>query len=306
MGMFRANWLGRFVLVLVMLISLSAKPLMAQELNCTVDVNCDQIESSSKEVFNTLKGAITEYMNTNRWTDAQFLTNEKIDCRLFLTIKAYADNVVTGDLQVQSSRPVYNSIYTTTLINFKDSNVEFSYQENEQLVFSDMSMESNLTAILNFYAYMILALDYDSFGSRGGELYFDKAKNVVQMAQSTGESGWKAYQDNKNRSSVLSGYTEKNTDVIRDMFYEYHRKGLDEMALSVDKGRAAITKTLQNLKSIYEVAPMSVVLSMFKDAKLDELINIYSKATASEKSEVYDLLYGLYPTEGSRLSKIKE
>ncbi|MFI3240021.1 MAG: DUF4835 family protein, partial [Bacteroidales bacterium] len=229
-----------------------------------------------------------------------------IDCRLFLTIKAYADNVVTCDLQVQSSRPVYNSIYTTTLINFKDSNVEFSYQENEQLVFSDMSMESNLTAILNFYAYMILALDYDSFGSRGGELYFDKAKNVVQMAQSTGESGWKAYQDNKNRSSVLSGYTEKNTDVIRDMFYEYHRKGLDEMALSVDKGRAAITKTLQNLKSIYEVAPMSVVLSMFKDAKLDELINIYSKATASEKSEVYDLLYGLYPTEGSRLSKIKE
>lgn len=299
------GWISCFGVMLVAML-LSSKPIVAQELNCTVDVNCDQIETSSKEVFNTLKSAISEYMNTTRWTDAQFATNERIDCRLFLTVNAYADYVVSGNFQIQSSRPVYNSIYTTTLINFKDSSVEFAYQENEPLVFSDMSMESNLTAILNFYAYLILALDYDSFSSRGGESIFDKAKNVVQMAQSTGESGWKAYEDNKNRSSVLSGYTDKNTDVIRDLFYEYHRKGLDEMALSVDKGRAAITKTLQNLKSIYDVAPMSVVLSMFKDAKLDELINIYSKATSSEKSEVYDLLYSLYPTEGSRLSKIKE
>ncbi len=301
----RANRLY-FIRVILVFMLFSPKIAMAQELNCTVDVNSDQIEGSSKDVFNTLKSAISEYMNTNRWTDSQFATNEKIDCRLFLTVKAYEDYVITADLQVQSSRPVYNSIYTTTLINFKDSKVEFSYQENEPLVFSLNSMESNLTAILNFYAYLILALDYDSFGSRGGEPYFDLAKNVVQMAQSSGESGWKAFEDSKNRSSVLSGYTEKNTDVIRDMFYEYHRKGLDEMALSVDKGRAAITKTLQNLKDIYSVAPMSVVLSMFKDAKLDELINIYSKATASEKAEVYDLLYGLYPTEGSRLSKIKQ
>lgn len=303
--MFRADWVRCLGVLLVTLV-LSVGSITAQELNCTVEINSDQVDSSNKQVFNTLKSAITDYMNTNRWSEAQFAANEKIDCRIFLTVKAYADYVVTGDIQIQSSRPVYNSVYTTTLLNFKDSKVEFSYQENEPLVFTENSMESNLTAILNFYAYMVMALDFDSFAPRGGEPFFEKAKNIVQMAQSTGESGWKAYEDNKNRSSVLSGYTEKNTDVIRDIFYQYHRNGLDEMALSVDKGRAAITKTLQNLIKIYDVAPMSVVLSMFKDAKLDELINVYSKATDSEKNDVYELLYNLYPTEGSRLSKIKE
>ena len=141
----------------------------AQELNCSVEINSEQIQGSNKEVFTTLKQAIADYMNTTKWTDAQFYANEKIECRLFFTIKTYDEsNLMTGDLQIQSSRPVYNSSYTTTLFNFKDTNVEFSYALNEPLIFSENSMESNLTAILNFYAYMILALDFDSFSPNSG------------------------------------------------------------------------------------------------------------------------------------------
>ena len=278
----------------------------SQELNCSVEVNSDKISGTDKNVFTTLQNAIAEYMNNNQWGDAQFLANERIECKLFFTISSYDGTTMSGDLQIQSTRPVYNSSYTTTLINFKDSNIEFEYQENEPLVFSENTMESNLTAILNFYAYFILAMDFDSFSPEGGDLYYEKAANVVTLAQSSGESGWKAFEDNKNRSAVLSAFTDASTKDIRMMIYNYHRKGLDEMVLSPDKGKAVITQSLETLRHIYEVAPMSVALSMFKDAKLDELVNVYSKSNQSERQSVYELLYSLYPTETQRLNQIKE
>lgn len=276
-----------------------------QELNCQVEVNADQIQTANKQVFKTLEEAINEYMNTNKFSNAQFSVNEKINCRLFFTIKEYNDNTMIGDLQIQSSRPVYNSTYTTTLINFKDTKIEFSYQENEPLIFSENNMESNLTAILNFYAYLILAIDFDSFSLKGGDAFFEKAQNVVQMAQSSGESGWKAFEDTKNRPSVLAAYTEPNTSIIRTLLYEYHRLGLDEMVLSPDKGRAKISSTLSYLKKIYDVAPMSVALSIFKDSKLDELVNLYTKSSQTERDNAYEILSTLYPTENDRVTKIK-
>ena len=276
-----------------------------QELNCQVEVNADQIQTANKQVFKTLEEAINEYMNTNKFSNAQFSVNEKINCRLFFTIKEYNDNTMIGDLQIQSSRPVYNSTYTTTLINFKDTKIEFSYQENEPLIFSENNMESNLTAILNFYAYLILAIDFDSFSLKGGDAFFEKAQNVVQMAQSSGESGWKAFEDTKNRPSVLAAYTEPNTSIIRTLLYEYHRLGLDEMVLSPDKGRAKISSTLNYLKKIYDVAPMSVALSIFKDSKLDELVNLYTKSSQTERENAYEILSTLYPTENDRVTKIK-
>lgn len=300
----RLNWF-RAMILLVMLV-LCPLFMRAQELNCSVEVNTDKIAGTDKDVFTTLQSAITEYMNNTQWGNAQFLANERIECKLFLTVNSYEGTTMKCDLQVQSLRPVYNSSYTTTLINFKDTNVEFDYQENEPLIYSENAMESNLTAILNFYAFLILAVDFDSFSPNGGDLYFEKANNVVTMAQSSGESGWKAFEDNKNRSAVLSAFTDKATSSIRTLMYNYHRKGLDEMVLSPDKGKAVITESLGILKSIYDVAPMSVVLSMFKDAKLDELVNVYSKSNVSERQAVYELLYPLYPTEGQRLNQIKE
>lgn len=278
----------------------------AQELNCQVEINSDQVQGTNKSVFETLQQAVTEYMNTNVFTNAQFAVNEKIDCRLYFTIKEVTDQTFSGDLQVQATRPVYNTSYTTTLLNFKDTKIDFTYQENEPLIFSHNSMESQLTAILNFYAYLVLAIDFDSFSLNGGEPYFDELKQIVQMAQSSGESGWKAFEDTKNRSAVLSSFTDNATSSIRSLYYQYHRKGLDEMVLSPDKGRAVITSSLNEVRKVYDVAPMSVALSMFKDAKFDELVNLYSKATTDERNTVYELLEPIYPAEQTRLEQIKK
>lgn len=280
----------------------------ATELNCEVEVNSDKITSGSKEIFNELKQSITDYMNTTKWTNATFNTNEKIVCKLMLVVNSYdlSTGDLQGELQIQSQRPVYNSTYTTALINYKDTKVRFHYETGQQLVFSEMDMEDNLTAILNFWAYMIIAMDFDSFELKGGDPYFERAAQIVRQGQSSGESGWKPFEDNTNRNAVLSAFTDNQTAPIRQIMYDYHRMGLDQMVVTVDKGRSAITHTLENLSKIYEVAPMSVCLTMFKDAKLDELINVYSKANTTEKEAVYEMLYQVFPSENNRLEEIKK
>ena len=278
----------------------------AQELNCQVEVNAQKIEGGSKSVFQTLQDAMSDYMNETRFSNATFANNEKIDCRLYLTVSEYTDDRITGDLQVQLSRPVYNSTYTTTLFNFKDNRISFEYREGEPLVFNSTTIDNNLTAILNYYAYLFLALDFDSFSPKGGEPYYERAASIVQAAQSLGEIGWKAFEDPKNRSGVLTSFTSPSTSDYRQMLYDYHRKGLDEMVTSPDKGRASITSSLSAIEKVYNADAMSAALSIFRDSKLDELVNIYSKAPQTERELVYKLLQPIYPSENERLNKIKK
>lgn len=290
----------------LLIFALLAASAAAQELNCHVEVNSDKITGTNKSVFTTLQEAITSYMNDTKFTAAQYSPIEKIECTLFFTIKEYDGDKMTGDIQVQATRPAYNASYTTNLINFRDSKVEFTYSEGEPLTFNESNMESQLTAILNFYAYLIIAIDTDSFAPRGGEAAWDRVKTIVQQAQSSGESGWRAFDDNKNRAAVLGAYTDPSTQQLRDMVYKYHREGIDQMSVSPDKGRAAITESLETLKNIYNVAPMSVGLSMFRDSKLDELVNVYTKGSQEERDRVVEILSSLYPTDQDRIQKIKE
>lgn len=215
------------------------------------------------------------------------------------------DDKITGDIQMQLIRPVYNSTYTTPLLNFKDNKVEFTYSRGDQLNYNESTWESNLTALLNYYANLFLALDFDSFSPNGGQPYFDRLASIVQMAQSSGEVGWRAFEDNKNRSAVLASYTEGAGTGMRQLLYNYHRKGLDEMVTAPDKGRAVITEQLKVLEAIYQADPMNVALSIFRDTKLDELVNIYSKASQTERDEVLRILSPIYPTDTERLEKIK-
>lgn len=295
----------RYLLPLVVALLAAIVPARAQELNVTVEINTQKVESADKIVFEELQTAISEYFNDRKWTDTQFYPNEKIECNFFLTVSEYKDDKITADLQVQVIRPVFNSTYTTTLLNFRDTKVEFEYRLGEPLVFNESTWESNLTAILNYYAYLFLALDFDSFAELGGQPYFDKMATIVQMAQSSGELGWRAFEDTKNRSAVLSAFTDPATTGIRNMMYQYHRQGLDQMVTSPDKGRAAITESLSAIQKVYQTQPMSVALSMFRDAKLDELVNIYSKAGETERTDVYNLLQPIYPTDTERLEKIR-
>lgn len=294
--------------LLTLLLTILPFLLSAQELNCRVEVNTSQLEGTNKSVFENLQNAINEYVNTTKWTDAQFSPNERIECTMFFNITEYdpSDGKMTGTLQVQSIRPVYNSSYTTTLLNFRDAKVEFTYIENEPLIYNEASMESQLTQIINFYVYLILAMDFDSFSLNGGEPYFEKLATIVQQAQSSGESGWKAFEDNKNRSAVLSAFTDPSTRKLRNLTYQYHLQGLDQMSVSPDKGRKTIDASLDILTDISKVAPMSVGLSLFRDAKLDELVNIYSKATSEERTHAVGVLSTLYPTDNDRIQKIKE
>lgn len=278
----------------------------AQELRCNVEVNADKIEGTNKSVFESLQQAINEYMNENRFSNASYSPNERIECRMFFTVNEYDGDRIKADLQVQLSRPVYNSSYMTTLLNFRDTKVEFDYREGDPLIFNETTFDSNLTAILNYYALLFLAIDSDSFAPQGGQTYFDRVASIVQMAQSSGEVGWKAFEDTKNRSAVLNSYTDSNMAGVRKMLYDYHRKGLDEMVTSPDKGRAVITESLAEIEKVYKLSPMSVALSIFRDSKLDELVNLYSKAPEAERSRAYEILQPIYPTDNERLEKIKK
>lgn len=277
----------------------------AQELRCSVEVNSDKIEGTNKSVFETLQQSIADYFNENRFSTASFAPNERIECRFFLTVSEYDGDRMKGDIQVQLSRPVYNSTYTTTLLNFRDTKVEFEYREGDPLIYNETTFDSNLTAILNYYALLFLAIDFDSFSPQGGQAFFDRAASIVQMAQSSGEVGWRAFEDTKNRSAVLSSYTDANMSGVRQQLYDYHRKGLDEMVTSPDKGRATITESLKEMEKVYKLAPMSVALSIFRDSKLDELVNVYSKAPEAERTTAYEILQQIYPTDTERLDKIK-
>lgn len=279
----------------------------AQELNCRVEVNASQIEGTNKSVFETLQASINEYVNTTKWSDAIFSPNEKIEANMFFTITGYDEStgMMSGSLQVQSVRPVYNSSYVTTLLNFKDNKIEFTYNENEPLVYSETEMQSQLTAIINFYVNLILAVDFDSFSLHGGDRYFDRLELIVHQAQSAGESGWRTFEDTKNRAAVLNSFTSPSTSGIRDLYYKYHIQGLDMMSVSPEKGRGAIDSSLDILTGVYSADPMSVGLSMFKDAKLDELVNVYSKGSPNERHHAYKILSELYPTEERSLELIK-
>lgn len=287
---------------------MSAFAVLGQELNCRVEINTQKVEGSSKDVFKSLQEAIKEYLNTTKWTQAQYSPMERIECTFFLTINKYddSDGRMEGDLQIQSTRPVYNTNYNSTLINFKDNKIAFNYRDGDQLNYSETTLDNNLLALLNFYAYLFLAVDSDTFSPKGGDPYYDKLQSIVQMAQNLGESGWKAFEDTKNRPAVLAALTDPSTSGFRDLLYQYHREGLDQMAVAPEKGRDAITNSLDVLAKVFKVAPMSVGLSMFKDAKLDELVNVYSKAQPEERDKAYEILYPIFPVEQARLEKIKK
>lgn len=295
-----------FKILLMTMVSLWSMVSQAQELMCTVEINTSAVEGTNKSVFESLQQAISDYYNETKFSNAVFSPNERIECKFFLTVLDYSNDRIKGDLQVQLSRPVYNSTYSTTLLNFKDTKIEFDYREGEPLVYNENMWTNNLQGILDYYAYLFLALDFDSFSPLGGQPYFDKMATVVQQAQSSGEIGWRAFEDTKNRSAVLSAFTDANTSGMRDLLYLYHRRGLDEMATSPDKGRAAITESLENIKKVYDIAPMSVALSIFRDSKMDELVNVYSKAPQTERDLVYDILQPVYPTDRQRLQQIKK
>ena len=279
----------------------------SQELNARITVNSDKIQGTNKSVFTTLQTSLTEFVNNRKWTDATFAVNERIDCSMTIIVNEQNDNTFSAEIQVQSRRPVYNSSYTTTLLNFRDTQFDFEYVEFEQLEFTGTSLTSNLTATIVYYIYIILGLDFDSFSPLGGKAYFEQAQQIVNMAQSQGTwNGWKAFDGNQNRHALITALTDNTSENFRNMWYTYHRKGLDEMAANPDRGRTTIIETLPLLEEVYKTRPTSVILQVYADTKLDELMSIYSKATSQEKQSALKLLSNIFPTQTKRLEALKK
>lgn len=279
---------------------------MAQELNARITVNGDKIANANKSVFTTLQNALTEFINSRKWTDATFAVNERIDCSMTIIVNEMEESSFKGEIQVQARRPVYNSSYTTTLLNFRDQQFDFEYMEGEPLEYQENMLTGNLTATVVFYIYIILGLDFDSFSPLGGTAYIQQAQQIVSLAQSQSWSGWKAFDSNRNRHAVATALQDNASEAFRNLWYTYHRKGLDEMAANADRGRTTIIEALPALQEVKKARPTSVLLQMFSDAKLDEIVLIYSKATTQEKQSGYKLLQEIYPTETTRLEALQK
>lgn len=279
----------------------------AQELNLKITVNSSALSGVNKDVFTSLEQALSQFINGRKWTDATFAQNEQIEGAMLITLEEMPDqNTYKGNIQVTSTRPVYNSSYNTPIFNFKDNEVEFSYLQGENLQFSDNNINNNLTAIMAFYAYIILGLDFDSFALSEGKPYFDKALNIANSGQSLNTSGWAVFGSDKNRYALAVALSEESSADFHTMWYNYHRKGLDDMAANAARGRAVIEATVPELEAIKKARPSSPILSFYGDTKLEELINIYTEATTEEKKNAYKTLESIFPTKRYIFQKIKQ
>ena len=284
-----------------------AQKVIAQELEAKVVVNYSKIQGTNTSVFTTLQDAMTDFLNTRKWSNAQYTTREKIACSFNLIVNEYSDDGRFGcNLMVQANRPVYNASYNTTVFSFNDNPVAFYYIEHDKLEFSDDIVDNNLTAVLAYYAYLIIGLDMDTFAPKGGTDILNKAENVVNNAQMLGEDGWKAFGDSKNRHALINDYMNGAMEPYRQLLYDYHRKGLDEMAQNAERGRSNITTSLPLLEKAKQDKPMSILPQLFTEIKKDELINVYSKGTSKEKEEVNRILCLVNPSLTSDWDKIKE
>jgi len=276
----------------------------AQELNCNIQINSDQISGSNKSVFNTLQKSVSEFVNNRRWTEMTYTNIERIECSMNIIIKKVEQDVFTAEIQVQSRRPVFNTNYNTTLFNFKDNNFTFDYKEFDQLEMNENTITSNLTAVLAYYAYIIIGYDMDSYTRLGGTPYFQAAESIVNAAQAADLVGWKAFESSRNRYALVNNLTDEAFKKYRNYFYEYHRLGLDEMSINMTNARAKIAAGLPVLREANRARPSAVVISSFIDAKSDELINIFSKATEKEKKDAVEILSDVNPTQIDRYEKI--
>jgi hypothetical protein len=290
---------------LLSVLSLSGK---AQELNANIIINSDKVQATNKQVFTTLQNALREFVNTRKWTDATFSPNERIDCSMTIIVSEMpSDNSFKSEIQVQARRPVYNASYTTPLFNFRDKDLTFDYTEFEPLEYTENTLNSNLIATVVFYIYTILGLDFDSFSPKGGTAYLQQAQQIVNLAQAqTSWNGWKAFENDRNRHALITALTDNTSDAFRDMWYNYHRKGLDDMVANAERGRATILSAIPVLKQVKSARPTSPLIQLFADTKLDELVNVYSEATSQEKQEGYNDLSNLFPAFTTRLEPLKK
>jgi hypothetical protein len=259
-----------------------------------------------KEVFDQLKQTIYDMMNTTQWTKDKFKIEERINCNIQLQInKIPSSGVYEGSMQVQSSRPAFNSSYNTTVFNFQDDDIQFSYSRNAVLIYAPNQYRDNLTSILAFYAYFIIGMDYDTFSLKGGTPYFNEAQQIVSNAQSANAPGWKSNEQGKrNRFYLVDNVLHQLFEPLRECIYEYHRNGVDKLYEDKIAARKAMYDSLNKLSKVVATRPNSVNLLNFVQAKLEEVKNLYSDAEVKDKNDIVTLLKKIDPANSGRYQEI--
>lgn len=292
---------------LLILFILKAIFLYAQELNCSVKVNAQQVQGTDRRVFETLEKAIYEFMNNTRWTNDVFKVEERIECSIFINV---TDRPSVDDfkatIQVQSRRPIYNSSYNSTILNYFDNDFQFKYIEYQPIEFSPTTFTSNLASVLAYYAYIIIALDYDTFSPEGGTKYYQMAQQIVNNAQNTAETGWKAFESDRNRYWYVENMLTQTFTPLRLCLYRYHRKGLDTMLENQEDARREILEALKLLRSIHAIKPASFNVQLFLNNKADEIVNIFSVAYSDVKSQVITLMTEIDPGNLAKYQKLNQ
>lgn len=292
---------------LLVLSIISVPEAAAQELNCNVVVNASQIETTNTQVFKTLEDAIRGFINDRKWTNAQYEPNERIRCSMNITVKEYTnDGRFQCELIVQSTRPVWQSSYITPVFSFRDTDLAFNYMEFEPLELRENTIDNNLTAVLAYYCYLIIGLDMDSMAAMGGTSVLRMAENIVTAAQMIGEKGWRAFDSNRNRHAIITDYLDEGSSPLRQLIYDYHRKGMDELSVNASRARSNILISLDGLTKTKQNKPMSVLPQLFTEIKKEELVNIFKSSSTKEKEEVYTLLSAINPSLKSEWDKIKQ
>lgn len=282
----------------------------AQELNARITINHSQIQGTDNAVFDELQQTLTQFVNDRQWTALQFQKNERIPCSFNITVTKYdkSTNMFTCKAVVQATRTAYNSSYNTTIYSNQDNDFNFEYAQFDQLNFNAEAVDNQLTALMAYYAFLMIGINLDTFAPMGGEDVLQRCMNLANNCQNLNFPGWKAFDNDRNRFAIINDYLDGAMKPFRQLQYDYYRNGLDEMATNADRGRTNISTAIEeNLKKCHEDRPMSLLPQIWTDYKRDELANIYKgKGTQKEKEQVYEILFGINASQNNAWQKIKE
>lgn len=291
----------KFLIVFV----LSAFCVSSQELKATVSINSAQVTNVNPQIFKNLEKQIFDFLNNTKFSEKVVKPNEKVNCSFFFIVNKFESNNFEVTLQVNSTRPVFNSTFSTPILNINDKDVSFRYIEFENLIYDQNSFTSNLVSVLSFYANIILASDADTFSDKGGSEYLESALNIANVAQSSGFTGWVQTGKKTTRYNLISDLMSNTFDAYREALYQYHIKGLDTMADDLKTGKLEIINAIETLLNLHKVRPNSLLARTFFDAKTDEIVNVFTGGPVVDISKVKDNLATISPLNSSKWNKIR-
>ncbi len=277
----------------------------SQEFNCSVQVTAPSVQGTDKILFEDLRKNLYEFINNKSWTNYTFKQEERIECSMLITVsERISSDEFKGTIQLQLRRPIYRTSYNSVMLNFIDKDFQFKYVQSQTIEYIENAFTTNLTAVVAYYVNIFLGMDFDSYSPNGGSPYFEKAQNIVNLAQSTPEAGWKSYESQKNRYWLVENLLNNAYSAVRQFSYQYHRMGLDVLYDNMETGRSSIADATESLRKAYREKPGIYIIQIIMEAKSDEMINIFKKASPQDKSRVVNSLVEIDPANTGKYQSI--